>query len=478
MTIFQRSMSEASTIAAAGEAPARRGILRAELGATVKLALPMALTQLGQIAMLTTDVLLVGRLGAEAVAAVALGANFFFLLFIVGMGIVTATAPLAAQAYGARDARSVRRVTRMGLWAGLIVGFPSSLVLSMGEPVFVAIGQDAKLAALAGEYLSTLLWCSVPAIWLIALRNFVSALNRPRSALWVMLAGIPLNAVLVYALVFGRLGMPEMGIAGAGLATTLVQIAMVAIQAAIAAWGRPFREYRIFAGWWRPDWPRLRDIFTLGVPIFVSFMLEAGVFIAAVVLMGWLGTVPLAAHQIAVQIASVTFMVPFGIAQAATVRVGHAVGRGDAAGVRRAGWTGIALGTAFMGLMAILLFATRFDLPALFLDSAKENGAAVIALAASLLIFAALFQMADGVQAIAMGALRGMSDARIPMLLAALSYWVIGFSLAYALGFPAGMGAVGIWIGLSVGLACAATLLALRFRRLSRRGYLPDVKIA
>jgi MATE family multidrug resistance protein len=471
-------MPEGTAIAAAGEAPARRGILRAELGATVKLALPMGLTQLGQVAMLTTDVLLVGRLGADAVAAAALGMNFFFLLFIVGMGIVTATAPLAAQAYGAGDVRGVRRVTRMGLWAGLIVGVPSSAALAFGEPVLLALGQEPKLAALAGEYLSTLLWCSVPAIWLIVLRNFVSALNRPRSALWVMLAGIPLNAVIVYAFVFGHWGMPELGIAGAGLATTLVQAAMVLAQLAVAVWGKPFREYRILARWWRVDWAKLRQIFALGVPIFIAFSLEAGVFIAAVVLMGWLGTVPLAAHQIAVQIASVTFMVPFGIAQAATVRVGHAVGRGDAAGVRRAGWIAIALGVAFMAVMAILLFALRFELPALFLDTAKPESAAVIALAATLLIFAALFQMADGAQAIAMGSLRGMNDTRFPMLLAALSYWVVGFTLAYVLAFPAGIGAMGIWIGLATGLAIAAALLSQRFRRQSRRGYLPAVVTA
>lgn len=466
-------MPQGTAIAAAGAAPARRGILRAELGATVKLALPMALTQLGQTAMLTTDVLLVGRLGADAVAAAALGMNFFFLLFIVGMGIVTATAPLAAQAHGAGDARGVRRVTRMGLWAGFAVGLPSSLVLAAGEPILVAIGQDAKLAALAGAYLSTLLWCSVPALWLIVLRNFVSALHRPRSALWVMLAGIPLNALLVYAFVFGRFGMPEMGIAGAGLATTLVQIAMLLAQTAVAVWGRPFREYRILARWWRADGVRLGQVFALGAPILVSFLLEAGVFIAAVVLMGWLGTVPLAAHQIAVQIASITFMIPFGIAQAATVRVGHAVGRGDRAGVRRAGWVAIALGTAFMAAMAALLYALRFELPALFLDPAEGNGREVVRLAATLLVLAALFQMFDGAQAIAMGSLRGMSDARIPMLLAALSYWVIGFSLAYVLAFPAGLGAIGIWIGLALGLALAALLLGARFHRLSRRGYLP-----
>jgi len=466
-------MPQASTIAAAGHGPARRGILRAELSATLKLALPMALTQLGQIAMLTTDVVLLGRLGADVLAAAALGMNIFFVFFIFGLGLVTATAPLAAQAHGAGDARGVRRVTRMGLWAGLIVGVPASAILAFAEPILVAVGQEVKLAALAGEYVSTLLWCMVPGIWLIVLRNFVSSLGHPRSAMWVMLAGIPLNALFVYVFVFGHFGMPKLGIAGAGLATALVQLAMFLTQLAIALWAKPFREYRILARVWRADWPRLREVFALGVPISISLLLEMGVFVAAVVIMGWLGTVPLAAHQIAIQIASITFMIPFGIAQAATVRVGHAVGRGDRAGVRRAGWMAVALGVGFMAAMAVLLFAARYDLPVLFLDPAAPNGAEVVALAATLLIYAALFQIFDGAQAIAMGSLRGLSDARIPMLIAAFSYWAVGFTLAYALGIGAGLGAVGIWIGLATGLALAAILLSRRFQRRARRGYLP-----
>jgi MATE family multidrug resistance protein len=471
-------MPEASTIAAAGQGPARRGILRAELGATVKLALPMALTQLGQVAMLTTDVVLLGRLGADVLAAAALGMNVFFVFFIFGLGLVTATAPLAAQAHGAGDARGVRRVTRMGLWATLIVGAPASLILAFAEPILVAAGQDAKLAAMAGEYVSTLLWCMIPGIGLIVLRNFVSSLGHPRSAMWVMLAGIPLNALLVYAFVFGHFGMPKLGIAGAGLATALVQLAMFLAQLAIALWAKPFRDYRILDRVWRADWRRLGQIFALGTPIAVSILMEMGVFVAAVMIMGWLGTVPLAAHQIAIQIASVTFMIPFGIAQAATVRVGHAVGRGDRAGVRRAGWTAVALGVAFMAAMAVLLFAARYELPELFLDPAAANGAEVVALAATLLIYAALFQMFDGAQAIAMGSLRGLSDARIPMLIAGFSYWVAGFTLAYALGIGAGLGAVGIWIGLATGLALAAILLSLRFRSRARRGYLPEVNVS
>jgi MATE family multidrug resistance protein len=470
-------MPEGSTIAAAGAPPAQRGILRAELGATIKLALPMALTQLGQTAMLTTDVILVGRLGADPLAAAALGMNFFFLLFIIGLGIVTATAPLTAQAHGADDPRGLRRVVRMGLWAGFFVGLPSSLLLAFAEPILVAIGQQPHIAAMAADYMSTLLWCSVPALWLIVLRNFVSALNRPRSALWVMLAGIPLNGLLVYAFVFGRFGMPEMGIAGAGLGTALVQVAMLLAQAAIAVWAKPFRGYRILGRWWRPDWMRLRQLFKLGLPISIAIMLEIGLFAAAVVLMGWLGTVPLAAHQIVVQVATVTFMIPFGISQAATVRVGHAVGRGDAAGVRRAGWTAMALGVAFMALMAVLMFAFRHDLPTIFIDPAKPDGAAVVQLAAMLFVFAAIFQMADGAQAIAMGSLRGLNDARGPMLLAAIAYWCVGFTAAYMLGFRSGLGAPGIWIGLAIGLFVAALLLGARFRRLSRRGYMPEVVV-
>jgi MATE family multidrug resistance protein len=468
-------MLDATPLTAAGEKSAQPGTLRSEFGATIKLALPMALTQLGQIAMLTTDMLIVGRLGEDALAAAALGMNMFFLCFIIGMGVVTATAPLAAQAYGARDPRGLRRVIRQGLWAGLAFGAPLSVIQLWGEPLLLAANQDPKLAALAGQYLSTVAWCIVPALWLIVLRNFVSALDRPRSALWVMLAGIPINGFFAYAFVFGRFGMPELGIAGAGLATTLVQICMVLAQAVIAAWGGPFRRYHVFGRFWRSDWPRLVQIVSLGLPISGAIMLEAGVFIAAVLLMGWLGTVPLAAHQIAIQIASVTFMIPFGISQAATVRVGQAVGRQDAAGLRRAAAVALVLGVGFMAAMALALALGRHDLPWLFLDAGKGEAAAVASMAAILLVFAAIFQVFDGAQAIATGALRGLNDTRIPMLLAGVSYWVIGFSLAYVLGFPAGFGPAGIWIGLATGLACAALLLSLRFRRLSQRGYLPMV---
>jgi MATE family multidrug resistance protein len=465
-------MSKAETLAAGVPAGAPSSVparsWKTELGATAKLAVPLALAQLGQIAMLTTDVVLIGRMGADALAAASLGMNLFFAAFILGMGVMTATAPLAAQAHGARDPRGIRRTIRMGLWAGLLLGAPFSAALAFGEDILLAFGQAPALAALAGRYLDTLLWCTVPALWIIVLRNFVSALNRPRSAAYVMLGGIALNGVLVWALVFGRLGLPEMGIAGAGLATTIVQFAMVAVQLAVAVWGRPFRRYRILGRFWRADWPRFRRVFALGLPISAAFMLEAGVFIAAVFVIGVMGTVPLAAHQIAVQIASVTFMVPFGIAQAATVRVGHAVGAGDRAGRRRAGMAALVLGVGFMLVMAVLLWVLAERLAGLFIGAEAKDAASVVALAATLLVMAALFQVFDGAQSIAMGALRGMNDTHVPMFFAAISYWGVGFSLAYVLGVVFEHGALGVWIGLAAGLAVAATLLVGRFFRLTR----------
>ena len=356
----------------------------------------------------------------------------------------------------------------MGLWAGLLLGVPLSAAQIFGEAILIRLGQAPALAALAGDYLSTLLFALVPALWLIVLRNFVSALGRPRSAAIIMIVGIVLNGVLVWALVFGRLGLPAMGMAGAGLATAIVQWAMVLAQFAVAVWGRPFRRYHVLGHFWRVDGPRLRRVFALGLPISGAFMLEVGVFIAAVFLIGAMGTVPLAAHQIAIQVASITFMVPFGVSQAATVRVGHAVGAGDLAGRRSAGLAALAIGIAFMVVMAVLLWTQRTWLAGLFIGADAKDAAAVVAMASTLLVFAAIFQAFDGAQSIAMGALRGMNDTNVPMLLAAIGYWAVGFSVAYALGVALERGVVGVWIGLAVGLAVAATLLVGRFFILTR----------
>ena len=461
-----------TNIAAGGTTPARQP-WRAELTETVRLALPIALTQLGQIAMMTTDLALVGRLGDTALAASALAQIILFAAFVLGMGLMSAVAPLAAQGFGARQPRLVRRALRVGLWAALLLGVPLTLLQLWGEDMLLAAGQSPEAAALAGRYLMGLAWSLIPAWFFIALRNFMGAVNRPEPALWIMLAAIPINFILAYALIFGEYGMPRLDLLGAGVATTVVNIGMCTAVIWVCYARRPFKKYRVLGRFWRTDWPLFRQLIVIGLPISGAFALEYGLFMTAALLMGWIGTSALAAHQIALQVAAIMFMVPFGISMAATVRVGHAVGRGDAPATRIAGFTAIGLGTVFMAAMALLVVATRHWIPGLFLGDEAPAAAETVALASTLLALGASFFIFDGVQTIAAGALRGLHDTRVPLVLAGVSFWAIGFVCAYVLGFPAGWGAYGIWIGLTLGLFVFASLLVWRFHYLTARGHLP-----
>ena len=439
---------------------------------TIRLAVPLALMQLSQIAMSTVDILMIGRLGKEALAGAALGGTLLFLWSVTGMGLVTAVAPLAAQHFGAENPAGVRRATRQGLWVTVLVAVPGLFALLAMEPVLRWMDQPAVAIVGAMEYLAAVAW-SLPAIvGFVVLRCFGAAVNRPRPALWMMLAGIPLNALLDYALIFGELGAPRLELAGAGLATTIVQTSMFLGLLWFSARGEGLRDYRVLMRFWHPDWAIFRRIFAIGLPIAGIYLIEMGVFSFAVVMMGWIGATAIAAHQIAIQIAAITFMVSMGIGQATTVRVGQALGRRDPAGVRRSGFAALGLGIAFMALMSPLIALFPESLAGLFLDSGPPGSARVLALAASLLYVVAAFQIVDGMQAIGAGALRGLNDTRVPMLAAAGSYWIIGFGVGWTLGFALGWGAVGVWIGLALGLAFAATFFATRFDRLTRSGNL------
>jgi MATE family multidrug resistance protein len=391
------------------------------------------------------------------------------------MGLVSAVAPLAAQAFGAREPRMVRRSLRVGLWAALMLGVPMTALQYFGEDILRRLGQDATSAHLAGIYLLGLGWCLVPGWWFIALRSFMGAVNRPEPALWITLAAIPVNTLLAYALIYGEFGLPRLELLGAGVATTTVNLAMCIAGFWIAYAQPPFRKYRVLGRFWRIDWTLLAELIVVGAPIAGAFLLEYGLFATAAILMGWIGTTALAAHQIALQTAAILFMVPFGISMAATVRVGHAVGRHDAAATRRAGFTAIALGAGFMAVMVLVIVAFRHDIPLLFLGTASSTAEAeaTVALAATLLAFGSTFFVVDGVQTIAAGALRGLNDTRVPLLFAAVSFWVVGFATSYTLAFLARMEAVGIWIGFTVGLGLYALLLVWRFNALTRRGYMP-----
>jgi multidrug resistance protein, MATE family len=443
--------------------------LAVELTETLRLAVPIALTQLGQIAMMTTDLVLIGRLGDEAVAAAALAHTVFFISFTFGMGLVSAVAPLAAQAFGARNPRSVRRALRVGLWAALAISLPMMVVPLFGERILLALGQAPVIADLAQRYLFGLAWGITPALWFLAIRGFMSAVNRPEPGLWITLAAIPANAVLGYLLIYGELGLPRLGLLGAGLATTIINSAMFLAGLWFVTERRPFRKYHVLGRIWRIDSTLMRQLIVIGAPISISFLLEYGLFASAALLMGLISTTALAAHQIALQIAAILFMVPFGIGMAATVRVGHAIGRGDGPAVKRAGLVATSLGIVFMSAMTLVVILGRFAIARFFFGEATASVGGVIDLTATLLTVGATFFVADGIQTVAAGALRGMNDTRIPLLFAVISYWLIGFPAAYGLAFRMDLGAVGVWIGLSCGTAVYAVLLVLRFRRLADR---------
>lgn len=447
---------------------AARGAVATEFIETITLALPIALTQLGQIAMMTTDLALIGRLGDQAVAAASLAHTVFFVAFVIGMGLVSAVAPLAAQALGARKPRIVRRALRVGLWAALLLCIPMMLLPLFGEQILLMLGQSPENARLAQRYLLGLAPGMAPALCFMAIRNFMGAVNRPEPGLWITLAAIPANGVLGYALIHGHWGMPRLELLGAGVATTTVNFGMCAAALWVTYSQRPFRKFHVLGHFWRPDWPLMKELVVIGAPIAVSFLLEYGLFSAAGLLMGLISTSALAAHQIALQIAAILFMVPFGIGMAATVRVGQAFGRGELPAIRRAGIVAIVLGIVFMSVMTLAVIVARFDLARFFFGDSPQ-GMAAVDLAATLMLVGATFFIADGIQTVAAGALRGLSDTRIPLLLAALSYWAIGFTSACALAFWIGLGAVGVWIGLSIGTGLYAILLVLRFRKLTHR---------
>jgi MATE family multidrug resistance protein len=456
--------------AAAAQPPS---VWRGEIAETIRLALPIALTQLGQVAMMTSDLVLVGRLGDKAVAASALAQIVLYIGFMLGMGLVSAVAPLAAQAFGAREPRMVRRALRVGLWASLMLGVPLLVIQLHGERILLALGQEPGAARLAGQYLGGLAWSVVPGWWFIAVRGFMGAVNRPEPALWITLAAIPINILAAYALIFGAFGLPRLEMFGAGAATTLVYLGMCVAAFWVAYTRPPFRKYRVLGRFWRADWSLFWRLVVVGWPISISFLLEYGLFASAAVLVGWLGTTQLAAHQIALQIAAVVFMVPLGISMAATVRVGQAVGRNEPTAARRAGFAAVGLGAGFMATMVVLIIALRHVIPLAFLDPGTADADATIALTTRLLVIGATFFIVDGMQTVAAGALRGLNDTRVPMIFAAVSFWAVGFTASYGLGFSAHLGVIGVWIGFTICLLLYAVLLTWRFDVLTRRRYMP-----
>lgn len=440
---------------------------RAELGATLRLSWPLAAANLLQMLTYAIDVIFIARLGEDQLAASALAIALFGLVLWALSGLTGAVAPVAAADLGERAPalRPVRRSVRMALWLAVFSGVAGIGICLLLGPLMHVTGQQAQITALAIEYNSLLVLSLIPMLFNNVLRSFVSTLDRPIFATAITAGGIFVNALANYAFIFGNLGAPELGLQGAAVATILTTLTTLAAYVVAIRLDPKLHRYRVFGRWWSPDWPRLLHIVRIGTPIALTITAEAGIFGAAAFLMGNIGASQLAAHTVALQIAALAFQVPFGVGQAATIRVGYFYGARDPDGMKRAGWTAIVVGTGFMAFTALLMIAIPKPLIAIYVDPWDPKNAVLVGFALQYIVIAAAFQLFDGMQAVAAGALRGLQDTRIPMWIAAFAYWVPGIGTALALGFYTPLEGVGVWIGLATGLTVAAALLGWRWHR-------------
>ncbi|KPN63187.1 MATE family efflux transporter [Aliiroseovarius crassostreae] len=435
--------------------------------AALLLGLPLIGSQLAGFAIQIIDTVMLGWYGVEALAAVVLAGTLFFVLMIMGSGFAWAVMPMVASASEAGDDTRVRRVTRMGFWSSAIIATLVMPALWWSEPLLLAIGQEPDLSAIAQDYLRIMGWSLYPALGLMVLRSYLSALERTKVVLYATLLATVLNAFLNYALIFGNFGFPEMGVRGAALASLIVQCVNFAVLVTYAV--RALPEHNLFQRIWRPDWEALREVVRMGGQIGLTSLAEAGLFSASTVVMGWIGTLELAAHGIALQIVSAFFMVHIGLSNAATVRAGRALGRKDEAGLRRGALAITLLSLLFGGISVLVFIGLPYPMISAFLDPAEPLRDEILRVGTSLLVVAALFQFADAAQVMALGLLRGVHDTKVPMVIASISYWLVGVPMSYLMGIHWGWGGEGVWAGLVIGLLCAGAFMSWRFWSRSSR---------
>ena len=442
----------------------------AEARALLFLAAPLVLTQLAQMAIGTTDLVLLGRYSQRALAAVAIGNTVYWFAWLLGGGPASAVSPMIAHILGERAGNrgGVRASLRMGLWAVVIVSLVAMPIMWFAEPILLALHQEADLAHGAGQFVR-LVSIGLPfSLSTMVLSGFATSLGHPRAGLWVSMATIVFNAVMGWTLIFGHFGAPRLGIVGSGLATASSQVFGFCAMLAIIQSNRELRVYRVFRRFARPVRVKLAEVFRLGLPIGVTTLFEAMLFNAMTLLMGTYGAAALAAHQIAMNCASITFMVPMGIGMASTVRVGLAAGAGDIRAARRAGLVALVIGGLFMAVSGVLMAIFGAPIAALYLGAGGKDDAQVIVLTTVFLKAAAAFQLFDGVQVVGARVLRGLKDARVPMILAGASYWLIGAPVCVWLAVGLNLKGLGIWMGFVVCLVVAAILMCARFLRLTR----------
>lgn len=433
---------------------------RHELRPTLKLALPIVAGMLSQMLMGLADTIMVGRVGVTALAACAFVNAVAHLPLVFGLGLLSCIAVLTAQAYGARRPREAGEVLRHGLILAVGVGCLAALSVWALYLVRDRLGQSPDVAAASGEYLLLFGASLLPALLAHGGKQFSDALNHPWPPTLLMLSCVGLNILLNWVFIYGNWGVPAMGLAGAGWATLIARLVLAAVMLAYLERAQALRGFHPPA-WRAPlNWSRLRQMFSVGWPVGGQHFVEVSAFALGAIMMGWLGAVAIAAHQIAITLAATTFMTAVGIGAAACIRVGHAAGAGQWQRTRRIGFSSIALAGVIMGGFGLIFILFGEPLAATFVQSPE-----VIQLTTQLLLVAAVFQVADGTQVTAISALRGLADVRMPALIAVVSYWVVAVPLGAALTFGTKLGAMGIWIGFATGLAAAAGSLIWRFHR-------------
>lgn len=446
-----------------------------ELRAMLRLAAPMVGANLLQMAVFAVDVVFVARLGPEALAASSLSVSLFGLLMWSMTGLVGAASPLIAAELGSRShaVREVRRTVRMAGWAGLLAACFAMGVCLLGGPLMRVTGQDAGVIARAVPFLQVLMWAAIPTVLAALLRTVVATLGRPGIGTAITGMAVAINALGNWVFVFGNWGAPELGLLGSAISSVLTSTAMLFAFMLVFRFDRRLHRYRLLGRWWRPEWKRFADVMRIGLPICGTIIAEAGMFNGAAFVMGRIGETELAAHTLALQFAAIAFQVPFGVGQAATIRVGLAFGARDKAAIALAGKVATQLGIGFMALSAGVMMLFPMQLLRLYIDPSAPENARVVVLALQYMMVAAAFQLFDGAQAVGASMLRGLQDTRVPMLIAIFGYWVPGVGTALWLGLFTTIGGIGVWVGLLVGLIFVAGLLHCRWSMRARLGLLP-----
>ncbi|MDB5036123.1 MAG: hypothetical protein JWQ98_3364 [Chlorobi bacterium] len=449
--------------------PANRSI-SIEARAMVALALPVVTDQIGMMSMGFVDTIMVGRLGKESLGAVGIGVSVYFFYMVFAFGVISAVGPTVAHAFGAGDRREISRSVGQAFWVAIALSALGLVVVWNIGAILRLLGQPPELIPLSERFIHAMGYGQAANLLYAVLRAFTVGLGRTRVTMVIAIGASILNIAADYVLIYGKLGFAPLGVAGAGYATAIVQWMMLGSVLWYVLSDREIRDYRFLREILPIDLRRLGRLLRLGVPIGVGNGMEAGIFSLTSLMMGWISTLALASHQIAINIASVTFMVPLGISTAITTRVGQAMGAGRRADAALAGGVGIGLAALFMSFTAVLFLTVPRLIIGIYTDDPV-----VIDYAMILLMIAGAFQIFDGIQVSAMGALRGLKDTAQPMVVNMVAYWLVGLPFGYLLGFKLGFGGAGLWWGLTTGLAVAAVMHALRFRRRSLRGQGPDV---